>query len=71
MATKKKEDKKYGIIYKCQAVNIRQKATLRSAVVTEVEAGEEVEILGEKGDFFNIKYHGHKGYTLKLFIAVE
>lgn len=73
MAKKKEEQKtvKYGIIYKCNAVNIRKQPDLHSEVIGTALANDEVEIFEDAGDFYGIKCGKVKGYTLKFFVAAE
>lgn len=71
---KKKEEKKpnkRGVIYKCDAVNIRKQPDLYSDIVGTALANDEVEIIEDAGEWYGIKCGKVKGYTMKLFIAAE
>jgi len=71
---KKKEAPKqirYGVICKCNAVNIRKQPDLHSEVIGTALANDEVEIFEDAGDFYGIKCGKVKGYTLKFFVAAE
>ena len=50
-------------------VRIREKATTESEVLDVLMEGDQVEILGEEGDWYKISAKGHTGYVSKTFIT--
>ena len=50
-------------------VRIRQKATTESEVLDVLMEGDQVEILGEEGDWYKVQAKGHTGYVSKAFIT--
>lgn len=50
-------------------VRIRQKATTESEVLDVLMEGDQVEILGEEGDWYKVQAKGHIGYVSKAFIT--
>ncbi len=53
---------------KTQATRIREEANTTSAIITVIYENDEVEILGESGDWYKIKYKEYTGYVKKEFI---
>ena len=50
-------------------VRIREKATTESEVLDVLMEGDQVEILGEEGDWYKVSAKGHTGYVSKAFIT--
>lgn len=50
------------------AVRIRKKASTDSEILTKGYEGEELEILGEEGDWYKVKINGKTGYASKSLI---
>lgn len=50
-------------------VRIREKATTQSNVIDALMEGDQVEILGEEGDWYKVSAKGHIGYVSKAFIT--
>lgn len=50
-------------------VRIRQKATTESEVLDVLMEGDQVEIIGEEGDWYKVQAKGHTGYVSKAFIT--
>lgn len=50
------------------AVRIREKATTDSKIVTKAYEDDEIEILGEEGDWYKVKFDGKEGYASKSLI---
>lgn len=50
-------------------VRIRQQATVESEILDVLMEGDQVEILGESGDWYKVSAKGHKGYVSKAFIT--
>ncbi|MBR4627189.1 MAG: PASTA domain-containing protein [Ruminococcus sp.] len=62
---------KYGIVNtKETALNIRQMATTDSKIIGGADKGEKVEIIGEDGSWYIIKYKNVKGYVSKDYIKL-
>lgn len=53
------------------AARIREKASTDSDVLTKVYEDEEVEILGEEGDWYQVKANGKTGYVSKTLIKTS
>lgn len=53
------------------AARIREKASTDSDVLTKVYEDEEVEILGEEGDWYQVKANGKTGYVSKSLIKTS
>ena len=50
------------------AVRIREKATTDSKIITKAYEDDELEILGEEGDWYKVKFDGKEGYASKSLI---
>ncbi len=50
-------------------VRIRQSASTESDVLDVLMEGDQVEILGEEGDWYKVSAKGHTGYVSKAFIS--
>lgn len=50
------------------AVRIREKASTDSKIVTKAYEDDEIEILGEEGDWYKVKFEGKEGYASKSLI---
>ena len=53
------------------AVRIREKASTDSSILTKAYEAEEVEILGEEGDWYKVKVNGKTGYASKSLIKLK
>ena len=53
------------------AARIREKASTDSEIITKVYEGDEVEILGEEGDWYQVKVNGKTGYVSKSLINIS
>ena len=56
---------------KVTASKVRQEPNTTSEVVTTIYEDDKVEILGEDGEWYNIKYKSYTGYVKKEFLKVE
>lgn len=54
-----------------ETVRIREKADKSSGVVINLHKGDEVEILSESGDWYEVKTKTHKGYMHKDYVQVD
>lgn len=54
-----------------ESVRIREKADKSSGVVINLHKGDKVEIIGESGDWYQVKTKTHKGYMHKDYVQVE
>lgn len=52
-------------------VRLRQTASTNGVVLTEVPGGDAVEVLGETGNYYKVKYDTHTGYIQKQFIDTD
>lgn len=50
------------------AVRIREKASTDAEIITKAYEDDEVEILGEEGDWYQVKFEGKTGYASKSLI---
>ena len=53
------------------SVRMRRSASASAMVLENLKQGASVEVLGETGKYFQVKYNGQKGYILKEFISTE
>ena len=58
-------------ILKVTASKVRKEPNTTSDVVTTIYEDDEVEILGEDGEWYNIKYKSNTGYVKKEFLKVS
>ena len=53
-------------------LNLRQRPSLESDIITALEDGTKVQILNSKNsDFYKVLVNGTEGYCVKKFIAIE
>ena len=52
-------------------LNIREKTNTKSDVVAEIDAGESVEIIESKDDWYKVKTEDATGYVKKIYISTE
>lgn len=50
-------------------VNLRKGAGMGYATITQLEPGTSLTVIGEKGDWFNVKYGSTTGYMKKEYVA--
>ena len=50
------------------SVNLRRSASTAAAVLTEIPAGSDVEVLGESGSYYLLTYDGRTGYAMKEYV---
>lgn len=53
-----------------ETLNLRKEATTDSDIVALISIGDECEVLGEKGDWYKVKYKDHTGYISKEYAKV-
>lgn len=53
------------------AARVREKASIDSTVITKVYENDEVEILAEEGDWYQVKVNGKTGYISKTLIKTS
>lgn len=53
-----------GKVVNCELLNVREEASTKANVVKLIEAGTEIDILGEEGKFYKIA----DGFVMKSFI---
>lgn len=70
-------EKKFGVVSNCSRLNVRSKASINSDVVCVINAGTEVEIIGDRAnsEFYKVKVdnvtEGYVGFCMKKFIAIK
>lgn len=61
-----------GTIYNVSSyVNMREKADSKSTLISKVNKGSTVTILGESGSFYQVSYNGKTGYISKSYVQVN
>ncbi len=61
-----------GTIYNVSSyTNMREKADAKSTLITKVNKGTTVTILGESGSFYQVSYNGKTGYISKSYVQVS
>lgn len=53
------------------SVNMRKSASISSVIRERLKAGTQVEVTGESGSFFAVKYNGQTGYIMKQYLATD
>ncbi len=53
-----------------ETLNLRKEATTDSDIVALISIGDECEVLGEKGDWYKVKYKDYTGYISKEYAKV-
>lgn len=64
----------YGVVCKCERLNVRKEPAANSKVVRIIDKGTKVEIDEEKStkDFYAVKVNPNtSGYCMKKFLAIE
>ena len=52
-------------------VNLRKSASTDSVVLERLEAGAELTVEGEKGDYVKVRYNGTSGYVMAAYVYVK
>ncbi|MGL4774115.1 MAG: SH3 domain-containing protein [Clostridium sp.] len=65
------QDKKYGIVNVNTTLNVRSGAGTNYSVIASLPKNKKVEIVGESGDWYKIKFDGKEGYASKQYIKVD
>lgn len=73
---KKPEKKiKKGVVVDCVKLNVRTNPHPNAAIDRTIDKGTEVEIVGSKGDFYNVRKgtvtEGFNGWCMKKYISVK
>lgn len=70
---KNMENKKYGIVYDCGRLNLREKPNLKSKICAILENNTKVEIIKSfpSSDWYKVSINGITGFCLKRYILVE
>lgn len=53
------------------SVNMRKSASLSSVVKERLKAGTSVEVTGQSGNFYAVKYDGQTGYIMKQYLVTD
>ena len=61
---------KIGVVTASKGLNIRKEPNTSSAIISVLNRGERVEVIGEKEDFYKIIYKGEEGYASKAYIEI-
>ncbi len=56
---------------KATSLNVRKEPSAESEKVTSLNNGTRVEIIGESGEWYKIRYESHEGYVKKEFITLD
>ena len=54
-----------------ETINIRKGPSTSTAVVAMLSKGVECEVLGEEGDWYQVKYKNYKGYVSKQYVKLQ
>lgn len=66
------DNKKFGIVVNCFALNIREQSSLYSNIIGELKKDDKVEIIEEKDKFYKIKTKSNVvGYCVSNYIKTE
>lgn len=73
---KKPEKKvKIGAVANCEKLNVRTEPSIDAAIALVITKGTKVEIVGSKGDFYNVRKdtgsEGFNGWCMKKYISVK
>lgn len=58
-------------IVTAKRVRLRKDSSTKAEIITNIKQDETVEILGEKDDWYNVKYKSFTGYVSKEYVEVE
>ena len=54
-----------------ETVRLREEASTTSNILTNLDLGDEVEILSEEGDWYKVKFKTYEGFMYKDYIKTE
>ena len=54
-----------------ETVRLREEASTASSILTNLDLGDEVEILSEEGDWYKVKFKTYEGFMYKDYIKTE
>ena len=54
-----------------ETVKLRQVASLEAKLVTLLSVNDKVEVLGQEGDWYKVKYKENTGYVYKDYVKVQ